>query len=236
MKAETIVKAVKAYLKKEELKFDDIGSKKAFMLSFPSKRSRFDCIREFLVISENGIHSSTTCPIKADEDAHDEVVKYINKLNWMLRSGNFEMDPGDGEVRFRLYTDLEGLGDNSHIDGLIENTVYLPVNMLDRFGNDLFRVMTGQADADELHSTDEVTRTEIRQQISELRRKLSELDLDLDDGESEKKGSHHRQIGRKVPHLPDLDDILRDLEDDDSDENEDDDEVDEAEDTEGEEE
>lgn len=223
MKAEKIVKAVKAYLKKEELKFDYIGSKKAFMLSFASKRCRFDCIREFLVISENGIHSSTTCPIKADEDAHDEVVKYINKLNWMLRSGNFEMDPGDGEVRFRLYTDLEGLGDNSHIDGLIENTVYLPVNMLDRFGNDLFRVMTGQADADELHGPDEVkeeVHEEIRQKISELRRKLNKVGIDLDEDEAEKKGKP-RHIGISES---DLDEILRDLDDlDDLDDDDDDD-------------
>ncbi len=46
--------------------------------------------------------------VNAPEPQRARALDYLNRANWRLRTGNFELDPGDGEMRFRLTIDASG--------------------------------------------------------------------------------------------------------------------------------
>ena len=153
MNAAIIMTAVKAYMEQNGLKFFHDASRNVFILQF-SNRGKFNVIQEKLRIRDDGIVSLATCPIKADDENRVEVIKYINKLNWQFRSGNFELDPADGEVQFRVFANLEGLDESSPIQNIIENVIFIPVQMIRDYGDNLFKVMLGQSTAENIDEDD----------------------------------------------------------------------------------
>ncbi|MDA8229040.1 MAG: YbjN domain-containing protein [Desulfitobacterium hafniense] len=85
----------------------------------------FDDRNEIFRLEVSGLNSEFICFIIADEEQESlicntyiheqipfhkrsEICEFMNRLNYELANGNFEMDMEDGEVRFRTYLDLEG--------------------------------------------------------------------------------------------------------------------------------
>jgi hypothetical protein len=46
--------------------------------------------------------------VNAPEEQRARALDYLNRANWGLRAGSFEMDPRDGEMRFRMTIDASG--------------------------------------------------------------------------------------------------------------------------------
>ena len=46
--------------------------------------------------------------VNAPEDQRARALDYLNRANWGMRAGSFELDPRDGEVRFRMTIDASG--------------------------------------------------------------------------------------------------------------------------------
>jgi hypothetical protein len=49
-------------------------------------------------------------PERVPEARHQQVTELITRANYRMTLGNFEMDSGDGEIRFRISLDLVGQG------------------------------------------------------------------------------------------------------------------------------
>ncbi len=81
---------------------------------------------------------------KVPETRRREVMEYLTRANYGLLLGNFELDLGDGEVRFKCSSDVEGVGMSYD---QYQSTLYVSVAMMDRYYPGLQKVVQGSADA-----------------------------------------------------------------------------------------
>jgi hypothetical protein len=81
-------------------------------------------------------------PIRIPEEVRQSISEFINRANYGLRIGNFEMDYSDGEVRYKSSLNFEG--QELTVD-LISNAIYPAVQTMDRYLPGLLRVSFGGA-------------------------------------------------------------------------------------------
>ena len=79
-------------------------------------------------------------PVKAPDAVKAHVAEYITRANYGLRIGNFEMDYGDGEIRYKSSLDFEG---ETLTPQLIKNIMYPAVHTMDFYLPGLLNVMYG---------------------------------------------------------------------------------------------
>lgn len=81
-----------------------------------------------------------TLDISADEDCRREVAEFLTYVNYGLRSGNFEMDMRDGEVRVKIFIDCD---DCPPTEEVLNMSFTDGDRYLNRYGNGLLSVMFG---------------------------------------------------------------------------------------------
>lgn len=116
-------------------------------------------------------------PIGADEDDKrmmSEMAEFVCRANYGLKSGNFELDMNDGEVRFKCYVDCDGVVPMTEI---VKNSIYCPATMFERYGDGIVGIIFGDVSGKEAVEYCEKSAEE------ELRHLLSELTDSEDDGE-----------------------------------------------------
>lgn len=79
-------------------------------------------------------------PIKMPEEVRNSIAEFLTRANYGLRIGNFELDYGDGEVRYKSSLDFEGTELQPQ---MIRTAVYPAVQTLDRYMPGLMRVAFG---------------------------------------------------------------------------------------------
>lgn len=94
----------------------------------------------------NRIVSYATIGVKADEDSMEEMAEFLHRANYGLAFGNFEMDFNDGEIRYKMSLNC--------VDSLpgadaIEDVLYLPLSMFERYGDGILTVAMGLAEPEE---------------------------------------------------------------------------------------
>ncbi len=80
---------------------------------------------------------------RVPEPRRRDIMEYLTRANYGLLLGNFEMDLGDGEVRFKCSVDLEGAPLSY---ALYQNLLYVSVGVADRYFPGFVRVLQGSAD------------------------------------------------------------------------------------------
>ena len=183
MDTETLVTAIKQYLKNEDIDFLYDDSKNRFTL-LRGSTGILNYLRHYLRVSDNGFTSTLKFPIKAPEDSRTEVVKYLNSINWKLRASNFEMDSHDGEVQIRMYVDAEGLNEIS--EAMIENAVYIPSSTIRNYSENILRIMMSNstAEKEEAAKDDDHPLRGIHS-LEQIKKKLEALQASLASDESE---------------------------------------------------
>jgi hypothetical protein len=84
--------------------------------------------------------------LAAEPDQRDEVCRFIARANWGLLIGNFEMDYGDGHVRFRSGVNFAG---TELSETLIENAILPAINAIEIYGDSLIEVVVGKKNAED---------------------------------------------------------------------------------------
>jgi hypothetical protein len=79
-------------------------------------------------------------PVRAQQIVYGAVAEYITRANYGLRIGNFEMDYGDGEVRFKASVDFEGTELQPQMVRTMVHAVFVTAN---HYLPGLMRVMYG---------------------------------------------------------------------------------------------
>ncbi|MBO4400485.1 MAG: YbjN domain-containing protein [Selenomonadaceae bacterium] len=100
----------------------------------PSKKNPEYCHR---------IVSYATIGIKADEDSIHEVAEFLHRANYGLAFGNFELDFDDGEIRYKMSLNCV---DSLPGEDAIEDVLYLPLSMFERYGDGILTVAMGLAE------------------------------------------------------------------------------------------
>ena len=82
--------------------------------------------------------------VNVPEDALVAVAEFFTRANYGMRIGNFELDFGDGEIRYKSSLDFEGAGLTPR---LVSNAIYPAVTTMDRYFTALMRVAFGNIPA-----------------------------------------------------------------------------------------
>ena len=100
--------------------------------------------RLYISFSNDGFTVLATVSMKADAQYIQSIVEYLTRANFGLRSGSFEVDYRDGEIRYRVYTNYKGM--NTISKEIIEDSIMIPPLMFERYGDGLAALMFGFSD------------------------------------------------------------------------------------------
>ncbi len=127
----------------DELKMNygiyDIEEYKVFRMSMTlSEESQISSIDMILKVSDDDIIIISTCDIKASAKSRVRMSEYINRANYGLLNGNFELDFNEGTIRFKIYLDIK---DQEITKYLLFKSIVLSSKMWERYGNGVVRIL-----------------------------------------------------------------------------------------------
>lgn len=105
-------------------------------------------IRIYFDLRETSYLVYAQCPLKVDEGERAQMRELLNRINYDLLHGNFEMDESDGEVRFRYSVDCENRLPSQDI---VENSLYRGIVAFETFGDAIAKVLMGFGTAKEAY-------------------------------------------------------------------------------------
>ncbi len=109
--SKTIAQAIKEFLTNDDwhYSFDEQRGLFKFGLSIKGKIKK---VRYLVDVKDDAYLVYAIAPIGGDEDDRNmmmEMAEFICRANYGLKSGNFELDMDDGEIRFKCYVDCDGI-------------------------------------------------------------------------------------------------------------------------------
>lgn len=102
----------------------------------------------FLIVDEEqeSLLCNTHINQKIPYPKRTEVCEFINRVNYELANGNFEMDMDDGEIRYRTYLDLAGSDASKE---QILNLIWNGAQSFDNYYPGLVQLVFGECTAEE---------------------------------------------------------------------------------------
>lgn len=129
------------FLERKDLKYQALEPDNSVLSLYMSMRScRLNTCRLLISLSDEALHSIAVCPINATPAVYDNVVEFITRANHGLKTGCFEFDYEDGEVRYRTHLHLT---EGEPCDEDIEHYIIMPFIMMRRYGDGLVKNLMG---------------------------------------------------------------------------------------------
>ena len=137
-----LFEAVVDYLTEDDWKFNVVKNDTALMLSFRGEAGSWQC---FATVDEEKQWFTfySILPSNVPEEKRVEIAEFITRANYGLVIGNFEMDYGDGEVRYKTSVDVEG---GELTPKMIENLMRANLMTMDRYFAGVMGVLYGDRD------------------------------------------------------------------------------------------
>lgn len=122
-------------LKGRNLKYgkSEIRDGFVFRLGFDNLKMVYPELQMAIFLGEDVLQTFVVLPDSA-VDNELRILDYMNRINYKLTYGCFEMDPCDSEVRFHLVETSDVLQLPSCIKRVLERQVNLPIAMIRYFG------------------------------------------------------------------------------------------------------
>ncbi len=116
-----------------------VEDRHAYRMYYHGKNGELRCFAQIRADLEQFVFYAIST-VKVPEEVRPSVGEFINRANYNLRIGNFEIDYGDGEVRFKSSLSFEG---ELLTCNLIRHAIYPAVQMMDGYLPGLLRVAFG---------------------------------------------------------------------------------------------
>ena len=149
--SEKIYNRIAEFLDKEEWKyfFDKDKGTIALGVNLSGKISETKMIidlgeEEYIVLGMIALKVSSSYRV--------EIIKLLNKINYGMKFGCFEMDDEDGEIRFRIAVDCEGCIPSLQV---VKKSIIVPALMIQKYGDEILNVMLGVKDAESAYEAAE---------------------------------------------------------------------------------
>ncbi|MGN1020618.1 MAG: YbjN domain-containing protein [Aristaeellaceae bacterium] len=140
---ERLIQRTKEYLTSRGWPVDPVDDEENVFELNMRIRSALKTCQVFIIVTDEEIMSMAVAPYRVEKEFAADVVEFITRANLGLRIGKFEYDYDEGEVRYQSCLPCsEGVPAMADVARVID----LPVMMLERCGDALFRNMTGQGD------------------------------------------------------------------------------------------
>ena len=146
--SQEIVDAIRYFLVDDDWNFEFDDEKGIFRFGV-NLDSKLKNVRYFVPVRGDGYTVYAISPINADNEDKDvmrEMNEFINRANYGLRNGNFELDVRDGEIRYKIYVDCDNQLPSKEI---IRSSIVIPSVMFERYSPGLLDVMFRGSSAEE---------------------------------------------------------------------------------------
>ena len=124
-----LMDAVTEFLQQDGWPYEPIDDGSVVRVLFQGDNAQFTCFGQTREDAEQFVFYSI-CPVSVPEHKRQEVAEFITRANYDMVLGNYEMDYGDGELRFKTSIDVEG---TQLTPGLIKPLLYANVLMMDQY-------------------------------------------------------------------------------------------------------
>lgn len=138
-----MIDQVRDYLDKTDWKYEYIQDRNLITAGV-NLNCKLQSVKLIINFNEGGYTVLAIPSMNADANTRASVLEYISRANYGVRSGNFEMDLNDGEVRYKTYTNAKGL--DRIPDEIIEDSIVIPAMMFNRYGDGMAALMFGFSD------------------------------------------------------------------------------------------
>lgn len=143
---ENTIRLIKDFFEKENWKYDYIADRTTFT-SGVRMNSILGTLRIYIYVQKDAYIVSVVLNSTAEKEHYAEVAEYLHRANYGLHNGNFEFDYRDGEIRYKTYVNFEDIELSASI---VEDSIFCPIFMFDKYGKNLMRVMLGEGEPEEL--------------------------------------------------------------------------------------
>ncbi len=146
--SQDIVDCIREFLVDDDWNFDFDEERGIFRFGV-NLDSKLKNVRYFVPVREDGYTVYAISPINADNDDKDvmrEMNEFINRANYGLRNGNFEIDVRDGEIRYKVFVDCDNQLPSREV---VRGSIVIPSVMFERYSPGLLDVMFKGSTAEE---------------------------------------------------------------------------------------
>ena len=145
MAAKTLYETVKEVFVQDDWVFFEAGQKKGLIqLTYQGKSSKWVCYAQVEEEQQLFLFYSIF-PFRVEKKRIQAVSDFLNRANYGLKIGNFELDLDDGEIRYKTSVDFEG---STPSTAIISNLVYANLWTMDRYAKGILDVSVGYEDAE----------------------------------------------------------------------------------------
>ncbi len=142
-KVQRCIETVMANLTRHGIRFGHVDTAAVLYMSIAGKNGTYACIVDATdavvrVFSVVGCH--------APEEKRGALIDMLNRINWRVAIGNFEMDATDGEIRFRTTLDTRG---GELTDEMVECTIRVNLSTVDRFHSAILALLWNDLSAED---------------------------------------------------------------------------------------
>lgn len=146
-----IAEAIHDHLKAHGLtySFDQDTGKFSF---YAGVQSKVKILVYHIYVYKHGFTVSTRYPMgpSSDEVAYmDTLMRFLTRVNYGLRNGNFELDTSDGELNYKIFCTCKGL--YAPTDEMIKESIYCSAAMIERFEPGILGILFYDMTADEAY-------------------------------------------------------------------------------------
>ena len=99
--------AMVMFFQEDDWKFTKLDNEPSLLLTVTGQHANYLCYAKAREQQDQFIFYALY-PMKAPEEKRQSVAEYVTRANYGLVIGNFELDMGDGEVRYKTSIDVEG--------------------------------------------------------------------------------------------------------------------------------
>ena len=146
--SEDIAEEIRGFLIDDEWNFDFDDEKGIFKFGV-NINGKMKHVNYFLPVRDDSYTVYAASPISADSDdplSMAEVAKFMCRANYGLRNGNFELDMEDGEIRYKVFVDCDGVLPSRDV---VRSSIIVPAMMFERYSPGILDVIFKGISAEE---------------------------------------------------------------------------------------
>lgn len=146
--SEEIVEVIRNFLVEDDWKFEFDDERGVFHFGVGIS-GKLKNLRYVIHVRNDAYTVYAFSPIDADPDEKNimkELCEFICRANYGLRNGNFEIDVTDGELRYKIFVDCDGVTPSEEV---IKGSIIIPSVMFERYAPGILDIMFKGSTAEE---------------------------------------------------------------------------------------
>ena len=146
--SEDLVSEIRGFLLDDDWKFDFDEEKGIFRFGV-NIDGKMKHVNYFMPVRDDSYTVYAISPVSGDPEdplTMAAIADFVCRANYGLRNGNFEVDMTDGEIRYKVFVDCDGIVPSREI---IRGSIIIPAMMFERYSPGLLDVIfKGESAAD----------------------------------------------------------------------------------------